>query len=212
MGRKKIKLAWVANKNIRAASLKKKIVVLVKKVSELTILCDVKTCMIVLSPKENEPMVWRSVEEAQDLVRDFFALQEFERINNETSLESYLMEKTRKVEEKLMKIREKKKEYTVDQLMVQLNHGRKIGDLNLREIYGLLSFSKEKITRFMNRLGFTQYLPIHDPPVNLFDAETKDLITTTNDVFMIEGGQDDERSGNTYEASKKINISLRSTR
>ncbi|VVB02001.1 unnamed protein product [Arabis nemorensis] len=122
-------------------------------------------------------MVWPSVEETQDLVRDFFALQEFERIKNKTSLESYLMKKTRKVEEKLMKIREKKKEYTFDQFMVLLNHGR-----------------------------FTQYLPIHDPPVNMFDAETKDLITTINDVFMIRDGQDDERSGNTYDASKRISI------
>ncbi|VVB02004.1 unnamed protein product [Arabis nemorensis] len=159
-----------------------------------------------LNAKEVEPMVWPSLEEAKDLIRGFLALPDFERIKNETTLESHLKEKIRKVKEKLMKMREKKKEYMVDQLMVQINHGRKIDDPNLHEIHGLLSFSKDKIIQFKNRLGITQYPPIRDPPVNPFDAESNSVRTNTNDVFMIGGGQDDERAGNTYEASKRINI------
>lgn len=42
MGRKKVTLAWVANKKSRMLSLKKRRLGLVKKAKELAILCDTR--------------------------------------------------------------------------------------------------------------------------------------------------------------------------
>ncbi|CAN8255266.1 unnamed protein product [Cochlearia groenlandica] len=93
MTRQKVKLAMVANENSRTISLKKRRLGLVKKVRELTILCDVKACMIIYSPNDPEPLVWPSVDVARDLLDDFFSLPEVEKKKKETTLESYIKEK-----------------------------------------------------------------------------------------------------------------------
>ncbi|VVA97278.1 unnamed protein product [Arabis nemorensis] len=201
MTRKKVKLAWVANENSRTMSLKKRRLGIVKKARELTILCDVRVCIIIFSPKETEPIVWPSVEAARDLLYDFFALPEIEKKRKETSLESYLKEKTKKVQEQLMKSRKKNTEYVVDQLMGQLHRGQRIVNLNLSEIYELLSFSKDKIMFYRKKLDFMQH-----PPMHLFEAQSEELKTTTNDVVMIGGGQGDERATKADEAVKMIII------
>ncbi|ESQ48862.1 hypothetical protein EUTSA_v10021945mg, partial [Eutrema salsugineum] len=207
MPRKKIRLTLVANENKRATSLRKRKLGLVKKVRELTILCDVKACLIIFSPNDAEPMVWPSVEAARDLLDDYFALPEFEKKQNETTLESYLKEKTRKVHEQLTEIKKKNTEQVIDQLMVQLSSGRRMDDLNLSEIYQLLSFLKGAIMNFRKRLSFLQQPPLYDPPMHPFETQSEELIrTNANDVFMVGSGQDYERAENTDEGDKVLSI------
>ncbi|ESQ48861.1 hypothetical protein EUTSA_v10022157mg [Eutrema salsugineum] len=206
MTRKKIRLAWVENENSRAVSLKKRRLGLVKKVRELTILCDVKACMILFSPDEVEPMVWPSVAAARDLLDEFSALPDVVKKKKETSLESYLKEKTRKIHEKLKKSHKKNTEYVINQLMMQLRRGREIADLDLSEIYGLLSFSKDKIMHFRKRLNLVQRPPLREPPMYPFEAQSEELRTTANDIFTIRGGQYNEGAMNIDEAAKRISI------
>lgn len=193
MPRKKVKLAWVENDQSREISLKKRSIGLMKKVKELTILCDVNACMIVFSPDEVEPMVWPSLETAYDLLDDFFALPEIEKKKKETSLDSYLKEKTKKNHDQLMKTHKKNMGYVIDQLMVQLKHGRRTVDLNLSEIYALLSFSRDNIIHCRKKLDFVQYPPLRDPPMSL------------SDVF-VEVDYEDERAWKTDEVAKRFSI------
>lgn len=104
MTRKKVKLAWIENDNTRAIILRKRRAGLLKKVKELSILCDVNACMIIFSPNEAVPVVWPSVETARDLLDDFFALPRYEHIKKEMDVELYLNEKTNKVNEKMIEL------------------------------------------------------------------------------------------------------------
>ncbi|KAL1204712.1 Agamous-like MADS-box protein AGL80 [Cardamine amara subsp. amara] len=205
MTRKKVRLAWVGNSNSRTVSLKKRRLGLSKKVKELTILCDVKAFIIMFSPNEAEPMVWPSVEVARDLLRYFFALPEFERKKKETNLQSYLKEKTMKVQDQLRRSQKKIMEYLADQLMVQLQHGGRIDDLSMSEIYALLSYSKAKIMVFRKRLNFMQDPPLRDPPVPAFELEFEEFRIITNGIFE-EGSQNDERARKTDGAGRWINF------
>lgn len=206
MTRKKVKLAWVANESSRVISLKKRRLGLVKKARELTILCDVKGCMIIFSPNEAEPTVWPSAEAARDLLDDFFALPEIEKKKKEMTLESYLKEKTGKVQEQWRKSHTKNTEHVINQLMMQLHHGRAFVDLNLNEIHKLLSFSKDKIMLLRKRLDSVEHLPLRDPPVHPFEAQSKEYPKITkNNVFVIGGSQDD-RLGKNDEAMQRVNI------
>ncbi|EOA28593.1 hypothetical protein CARUB_v10024813mg [Capsella rubella] len=183
MPRKNVKLAWVENDKARAKSLKQRREALLKKVKELTILCDIQACLIIFSPNEVGPVVWPSVEKARGLLDDFFALPELAQKNKETSIESFLKEKTKTVHKKLMESDKKNKEYVIDELMMHLQNGRAISDLNLSEIYALLSFSKEKIIHFRNELGFMQFSPLRDPPMLPFEVQVEQLmIPTKHDV------------------------------
>ncbi|CAA7016147.1 unnamed protein product [Microthlaspi erraticum] len=206
MGRRKVKLVWVANKTSRMLSLKKRRIGVLKKAKELAILCDTTTCMIMFSPNEAEPTVFPSVDAVRDILDDFFALPLVEQKRKDTNIVSYLAEKTDKAHEQLMKIHEKNMEQETDQLMVQLQHGRKFDDLNLDEIHKLLSFSKEKIMHLRKKLDSMEHRPLRDHPVNPFEARPEEFRTTTNDV-SVGGGQEDDRSERIDEtAGKRISI------
>ncbi|CAE5970675.1 unnamed protein product [Arabidopsis arenosa] len=161
--------------------------------------------MIMFSPYEVEPLVWPSVEKARDVLDGFFALPEIEKKKKEMSLESYLKEKTKKVHEQMTKTQKKNMNYAIAQLMAQLHHGRKIHDLNLSEIYALISFLKDNIIRYRKRLDFVQYPSLRDPPVPPFEVQFEEFMTTTNDAF-VRKGQEDERVWKTNEAGKRISI------
>ncbi|KAG2305832.1 hypothetical protein Bca52824_025580 [Brassica carinata] len=125
---KKVKLALVENEYSRAVTLKKRRSGLVK--------------------KEAEPMVWPSAEAARNLLKEFNALRDFAKKKNETTLESYLKEKTSKVHENLRKTQKENMERkTIDQLKAQLSSFRRrnLDDLDVKEIYSLISFSKDAI-------------------------------------------------------------------
>ncbi|EOA32683.1 hypothetical protein CARUB_v10015981mg [Capsella rubella] len=204
MTRKAIKLAWIENANARTICLKRRKEGLVKKLKELTILCSINVCMIMFSPNEAEPMVWPSAEKARGLLADFNALSEVEKTKKQTSLESFMKEKIKKVHEQIMKTRKKNISYAIDHLMVKLHRGGGIHDLNLSEIYDLISFLRDNIILYRKMLGFAQYPLLQDPPVQpQFEEFT--TTTTTNDVF-VRSGQEDERAWKTDEAENMISI------
>ncbi|KAG7548776.1 Transcription factor MADS-box [Arabidopsis suecica] len=205
MTRKKVKLAWVENVKSRATSLQKMRVGLLKKVKELTILCDVRALAIIFSPNKTEPMVWPSVEATHGLLGEFFALPKLVQKKKESSFESYLKEKTQKIHEQLMKSNKKKKDYVIDEMMMQLQNNRRIADLNLTEIYALLSFSRDTILLCRKKLDFLQFPPLRDLPVFPSKMQVEEFKTITNDVFV---GQDNERAGRTDKATRRINVDI----
>ncbi|ESQ55415.1 hypothetical protein EUTSA_v10027229mg [Eutrema salsugineum] len=198
MTRKKLKFELVANENARATKLKKIWSALIKKVTEFTILCDVKLCVITYSPNDAAPMVWPSVEKAGDLIRNFNALPDFEKMRKAMTLESFMTGKISKVEEKLRKLQKKNMEHEIDKLMVQLRGDRRMDDLDVNELKALLSFSKDKIMKLRKRVGSVEHRPLRDP----FETQSEEPRTTTNDGFVIGGGQDAERARNTIEGDK----------
>ncbi|KAM1087895.1 hypothetical protein ACFX2B_013233 [Malus domestica] len=58
MTRNKVKLAWIVNDNARKSSFKKRNACLVKKMSELTTLCDISAFVIVYGEDGEESTVW----------------------------------------------------------------------------------------------------------------------------------------------------------
>lgn len=208
MPKKKVKLAWIKNNHARAISLRKKIIELQKKVRELTILCDVKACMIISSPNEPEPVVWPSAETTLGLLDRFFALPKFEREKKAMRVESYLQEKTNNIHEQLIKVKKQINTYAIDELMLQIQEDhRTIADFNLSETYALLSFSRDTIISCRKKLEIEQLPPLRDQRVFPFEVQVEPLKTTINDV-LIGGIQDDERAGKRNEATRRSSISV----
>ncbi|CAN0921019.1 Agamous-like MADS-box protein AGL80 [Linum grandiflorum] len=58
MTRKKVKLAYITNDSARKATYNKRNKGLIKKVSELSTLCDVQACAIVYSLYHTQPEIW----------------------------------------------------------------------------------------------------------------------------------------------------------
>ncbi|XP_026384229.1 agamous-like MADS-box protein AGL80 [Papaver somniferum] len=71
MTRKKIKLAYIADANIRRATFRKRRNGLLKKVSQLSTLCDVSACAVVYGPYEPQPEIWPAKPEAHRVLTRF---------------------------------------------------------------------------------------------------------------------------------------------
>ncbi|CAN1175571.1 MADS-box transcription factor PHERES 2 [Linum perenne] len=106
MGRTKVQQELIRNEITRKITFKKRKIGLLKKLKEITTLCGVIACGIIFhnfngKGKEDQPEVWPSVPEANDVLKKFkdFSKKKKEKymFNHETLLEESL----RKMAEKL---------------------------------------------------------------------------------------------------------------
>ncbi|KAB2066291.1 hypothetical protein ES319_A09G150200v1 [Gossypium barbadense] len=131
---KKVKLAWIENSSARKASLRKRRQGLVKKVTELTTLCGVEGGIVMYTKNEEEPIVWPSREQMEQLLRRFNEIPEVERMKKSMNLETYYKEMISKSQDQLRKETRKTKEMEVDQLMLQFEQGKKLDDFSVNEL------------------------------------------------------------------------------
>ena len=79
MARKKISLAFINNRADRRISYLKRKKGLVKKVSELSILCGVDACVVINSAEfDKEPEVWPSTDKALEMYAHLDTLPEMD--------------------------------------------------------------------------------------------------------------------------------------
>ncbi|XWS66575.1 hypothetical protein CRYUN_Cryun05aG0211400 [Craigia yunnanensis] len=159
MTRKRLKLAWIANKGARRTSLKKRRLGLLKKVSELTTLCGVDACLIVYSPDENEPMVWPSHAEVQRQLGEFHKMPVLERQKKMVNQETYLGERVTKAQEQMRKYQRRNREVEMGHLMHQINQDKGLDELSHTELHGLIWLVEEKMKEIGKCNEFFQQVP-----------------------------------------------------
>ncbi|KAK8705868.1 hypothetical protein V6N13_049454 [Hibiscus sabdariffa] len=94
MTRKKIKLAYITNDAARNAAYKKRKKGMMKKLSELTILCGVEACVVIYPPgSDSQPETWPSTVAARSLFSEYKILPVNRMVNQENFLEQ-LIKKT----------------------------------------------------------------------------------------------------------------------
>ncbi|TYJ23815.1 hypothetical protein E1A91_A08G218000v1 [Gossypium mustelinum] len=84
MTRKKVKLAYITDDSARKATYKKRTKGLMKKLSELSTLCDIDACSIMYSPYESQPEVWPSLMGVQQVLSKLETIPEMEKSKNTT--------------------------------------------------------------------------------------------------------------------------------
>ncbi|XP_009383918.2 agamous-like MADS-box protein AGL80 [Musa acuminata AAA Group] len=160
MARKKLKLAWIANESTRRATYKKRKKGLVKKVSELATLCNVKVCMVIYGPQEAEPEAWPSVPEAVGVLTRFRSMPEMEQQRKMMDQEGILRQRAAKVQEQLRRQERDNRDLEAALLMHQALAGRRLHDLGIEDATGLawvvdrkLKAVQEKINQEMTQLA-----------------------------------------------------------
>lgn len=119
MARKKVKLAWIANNSIRHATLRKRRNGLLKKASELSILCGIKACAVIYDPEKPEPEVWPSRSEAMRILQDFKAMPECGQDVRRVDQEGFLRQRNAKLCQQLLRQQVQNKQLEMKALMVQ---------------------------------------------------------------------------------------------
>ncbi|KAK2651298.1 hypothetical protein Ddye_018787 [Dipteronia dyeriana] len=175
MTRKKVNLSLIVNDSARKASLKKRTAGLLKKVSELSTLCGVKTFVIIYSPDDRQPVMWPTRPEVQEILARFYNMPEIERNKKMENQETYLQKKVKKLQEQFIQLQKKNKEMEVSNIMHIVYEGNGIDDLNLTDLRSLVLFADEKRKIIERRLEFCKQTSIslgsplfaHPPPLHL---------------------------------------------
>ncbi|WOK96055.1 hypothetical protein Cni_G04762 [Canna indica] len=154
MARKKVTLAWIANDATRRATFKKRRKGLMKKVSELATLCDVKACMIVYGPQDPHPEVWppSPVEITRVLAR-FKSMPDMEQCKRMLNQEGFLRHRAAKLKEQLRKQERENRELQMAALVHEgLAAGSLAGVGTIEEATGLAWMVEMKVKLVKERI------------------------------------------------------------
>ncbi|KAG6431042.1 hypothetical protein SASPL_109117 [Salvia splendens] len=108
MGRGKLKMEMIEEEKSRILTMKKRKKGLIKKLHQLTTLCDVPACMIFHDPTTNSTSVW--LEEDPDQVRSLIEAYKAKKNDPSGGVREYLLsnffdQRQRQAEEELEKLR-----------------------------------------------------------------------------------------------------------
>lgn len=167
MTRKKVKLAYITNDSSRKATFKKRKKGLLKKVSELSTLCDIKTCAIIYSPYDTQPEVWPSPMEVQNIIAKFKMMPEMDQSKKMVNQESFLRQRIAKSEEQLKKQQRDNREKEMTQVMYRSLVGEGLQNLNIVDLNDLgwvIDKSIKEIDEKIKSLLEQQAVPPPPPP------------------------------------------------
>lgn len=154
---------WIMNDTTRKASLKKRRVGLVKKVSQLTTLRGVNSFLIIYSPDDSESVAWPSCPMVLQLMTRFHNMPDIERCKKTMNQESYLRERIGKVQEQNKKHQKRCRELEMTHLMHKLYQDKGFDNFELSELHGLSWLVEEKMKEIRKRIEyFEQVSPL--PP------------------------------------------------
>ncbi|KAH7542883.1 agamous-like MADS-box protein AGL80 [Ziziphus jujuba] len=137
MTRKKVKLAYISNDSARKATFKKRKKGLVKKVGELSTLCDVDACAIIYSPYDTQPELFPSPLGVQRVLSKFKKMPEMEQSKKMVNQESFLRQRIAKANEQLKKQRKDNREKEMTRVMFQSLTGKGLQGLNMMDLNDL---------------------------------------------------------------------------
>lgn len=136
MTRKKVKLAFITNDASRKATFKKRKKGLLKKLTELTILCGIDACAIVFSPFNSHPDLWPSVVGVHRVLSHFKSMSEMEQCKKMLNQETFLRHRIAKAADQLKKLQRENREKEIADVLCRclltggLSPGLDVIDLN----------------------------------------------------------------------------------
>ncbi|PNX71347.1 agamous-like mads-box protein agl80-like [Trifolium pratense] len=145
MPRRKIKLAFISDELSRKVTYNKRKKCLIKKVTELTTLCDVPACAIISSPFDSQPEVWPNREGAMKVIERYqnsYMRDEKRNVNQER----FTMQMVTKARDQLKKMKRDNREDELNLLMFVCMQNNSLSiDLNAEELKDFDKFVENKL-------------------------------------------------------------------
>nr|XP_016433393.1 PREDICTED: agamous-like MADS-box protein AGL92 [Nicotiana tabacum] len=149
----------IKNERSRNSTYQKRKKSLEKKSNELSILCQVKLCMIVYGPKDSEPTIWPDKDTVLSLIYSYRARSDDDKRLRTHDLSFYFRDLTRKVEIESSKLRKRNFEAkypTWDQ------HYDSLSSDQLKQLSALLGAKIEFMKQRLELLKGTQTISLED--------------------------------------------------
>ncbi|XP_047149653.1 agamous-like MADS-box protein AGL90 [Vigna umbellata] len=143
--RKKVTLKLIENFVARKARYRKIRENLLKKVEDVTTLCDVNACAIIYGPGDDVPTVWPSHDIAKELLDKFENAPLPERLKKNVTPQLYIDQMNRKIEKQVMKLKKKNDEKDMSNFLHNIHDGKSLSDLDASDICRLLCYVEGKL-------------------------------------------------------------------
>ncbi|XP_021887774.1 agamous-like MADS-box protein AGL80 [Carica papaya] len=153
MTRKKVNLAYITNNSARNATFKKRKNELMKKVSELSTLCDIKACEIIYSPYDLQPDLWFFPLGGQHVLVDFKRMPEMEQSKKMVHQESFMHQRITKEIDQLKKQCKDNHEKEITHIMFQSLIGKPLHQLNLVNLNNFGWFIEQCLKEIQKSIG-----------------------------------------------------------
>ncbi|TKY52357.1 Agamous MADS-box protein AGL80 [Spatholobus suberectus] len=146
MTRKKVKLAYISDATARKSTYKKRKKGIIKKVSELTILCGIPACAIISSPFDSKPEVWPDLEGARQMIQRYLNASVLDQSKN-VNQESFIMQRIAKARDQLKKQHQENREKEMTLSLFQYMEGKDLPDTveELKELDKLIEKNMKEI-------------------------------------------------------------------
>ncbi|KAJ0964089.1 hypothetical protein J5N97_029211 [Dioscorea zingiberensis] len=160
MARRKVKLEWISKESTRKATFKKRKQGLLKKIRELSILCDVKAFAIIYGLNEAFPEIWSSTQEKMEVLLQFMGVPEFLRYKKMMNQETFLHQQVMKLQEQVHKYERENRELERMVLLGESLLGKNLHEIDLEAISSLswmvdtkLKAVEEKVMKMKGGVG-----------------------------------------------------------
>ncbi|KAK6911714.1 Transcription factor, MADS-box [Dillenia turbinata] len=171
MTRKKVKLAYIQNDSARKLTFKKRKKGLMKKVSELSILCGIEACAVIYGPYEQQPDVWPSPLVAQRILANFKGLPEMDKSKKMMTQEGFIRQQILKARDHLERLQKDNRERVMTQVMSDCLTGKPIHNMSLHDLNDLGWLVENRCKDIVKRLESLKQpvlpapLPLPLPPL-----------------------------------------------
>ncbi|KAJ3681274.1 hypothetical protein LUZ60_015763 [Juncus effusus] len=152
MARKKVKLAWITNDAIRRSTLKKRGKGVIKKISELTVLCGVEGCAVIYNPEDQEPEVFPNVADARRILTSFQSLPEGERTRKMMSQQTFMQDRITKMKEQIDKAEKQNKDMELCALIYEGLAGGDYAEVGVENVSAVAWALEENIIKVTERI------------------------------------------------------------
>jgi len=128
---------------------------LMKKISEITVLCGIDACAVVYSPDlPNKAEVWPSESEARSVISKFNGVSEAEKRKKMFCQESFIRQRIDKSKEQLKKLKNENRKREIDLLMCEyLTHGaNNINSNNMSYLKDFSFFTDQNLDEIRNKI------------------------------------------------------------
>lgn len=147
-----MKLAFISDYSARKASYNKRKKGLIKKVTELTTLCDIPACAIISSPFDSQTVVWPNPEGANKIIERY----QNSSVKDETrnlSHERFIMQTIVKARDKLRKLKHDNREQALNLFMLRnLQSDNMFDNLTAGEVKDLDKLVEKKLKEVDNKI------------------------------------------------------------